>query len=95
MKIPDAIDLHRFFAPECDLSFGNCAAADVENRRAVPRTRGKRNIIAKLETGGEVDRELLVAESTQGASRNARYSHERSLNHSAATLSPDRTFILV
>ncbi len=62
MKIPDAIDLHRFFAPECDFSLGNCAAAEVEKRRAVPRTRGKRNIIAASRTSKEVRGEV-VAES--------------------------------
>ena len=39
LNIPEAIDLHRFFAPECDLSFGNCATAEVEKSRAVPKTR--------------------------------------------------------
>ena len=36
---PDPKDLHRFFAPESDLSFGNCATAEVEKSRAVPKTR--------------------------------------------------------
>lgn len=38
LKIPEAIDLHRFFAPECDFSLGNCATADVENKRVVAMT---------------------------------------------------------
>ena len=53
MKIPDAIDLHRFFAPECDLSLGNCATADVEKRRAVPKTRvASENMVPNRELGG-------------------------------------------
>lgn len=45
--MPDAIDLHRFFAPECDLSFGNCATADVENIRVVAKTRENKNIVGR------------------------------------------------
>ena len=53
MKIPDAIDLHRFFAPECDLSLGNCATADVEKRRAVPKTRvASENMASDRNFGG-------------------------------------------
>ena len=46
LKIPEAIDLHRFFAPECDLSLGNWATEEVEKSRAVPKTRVIDNIVA-------------------------------------------------
>lgn len=42
--MPDAIDLHLFLAPECDFNFGNCAVADVEKSRAVPKTRVNKNM---------------------------------------------------
>lgn len=57
MKMPDAIDLHLFFAPECDFNFGNCAVADVEKSRAVPRTRVTKNIVVKNEDEGGVEKQ--------------------------------------
>ena len=53
MNIPEAIDLHRFFAPECDLSFGNCAAVEVEKSRAVPKTRVIDSIVVRDITNTE------------------------------------------
>lgn len=61
LKMPDAIDLHLFFAPECDLSLGNCAAADVENSRAVVRIRAMGNMVVCLRT-----RKGLVPKRTIG-----------------------------
>ena len=56
LNIPDAIDLHRFFAPECDFNLGNCATADVENSRVVASTRGKKNMLASpMRRGRMVD----------------------------------------
>ena len=52
LKAPDAMDLHRFFAPECDLSLGNWAAADVEKERVSPRTRVVNENMAETERLG-------------------------------------------
>ena len=44
MNSPDGNDLQRFFAPECDFSFGKLVAADVENSRADLTRRARENM---------------------------------------------------
>ena len=87
MKMPEAIDLHRFFAPEWDLSLGNCEAADVEKRRAVPRARAKMSMAdhkaegavkEKKREGVDVERPVTAANESQrrGASRQQVRAHD-------------------
>lgn len=90
LKMPDAIDLHRFFAPECDLSFGNCATADVENIRVVAKTRENKNIVGRPRKGKEALRDNEQSQQAVGGVNKEDRDASGVCNAGVCLLHPDR-----